>query len=99
MKALEFQTTDSDIEKNPAFLAACREAIERVAELAPSDGSIRVIIANVGNQIRVKFKMQSSRLRFSYQSLAKSPFMALEAAAKEAQATVRKWSVSRWTQA
>lgn len=95
MKNVEFQTNDHNVQNDSAFLGACREALERISDKAPSDHNVRIIVGHDGSRFKIRVRLRAADLKFSHQGSAMSPFMALDAAMDEAIGAVKKWSLSR----
>ncbi len=73
----------------------CKKGVDRISELGPSDNDIKLSLKRLDQKFLVTIKMFSMGLVFNLQSTARSPFMAVESAMKEALLKVQKWSATR----
>ena len=87
--------TDPNFANNPELVQACKEAMEKISEMGPSDNDVKLILDVKGNEFIATVKMASVGLAFTLQSIAQSPFMAVESATKAAISKVNKWSMTR----
>lgn len=81
------QTTYEELAK------ACNTALEKISELGPADNDLILVVKQVGTQFSVNLKMAATGLMFTLQSLAQSPFMALEDCMRDALTQIEKWSL------
>lgn len=95
MNNLEIYTQALGINEDEKFITTCNQALARIAELAPSDGNISMIVNHDGSHFVVSMKEASMNLSFSLVSKAKSPFMAVEGALKDALERVHLWSATK----
>lgn len=73
----------------------CREILETIEDLAPSDNNVLLSIEQQGQKFVAQIKVVSRELTFKLDSVASSSFMAVETALKEALYKVNKWSMMR----
>lgn len=73
----------------------CREVLETLEDLAPSDNNVLLSIEQQGQKFVANIGVVSRDLTFNLQSAASSAFMAVESALKEALFKVNKWSAMR----
>lgn len=73
----------------------CREILETIEDLAPSDNNVLLSIEQQGQKFVANIGVVSRDLTFNLQSGASSAFMAVETALKEALFRVNKWSAMR----
>lgn len=73
----------------------CREILETIEDLAPSDNNVLLSIEKQGQKFVAQIGVVSRDLTFNLQSAASSAFMAVESAMKEALFKVNKWSTMR----
>lgn len=67
----------------------------RISETAPSDNDLEVLIQNQGDLCLVSIRLLSKNLNILEESLAKSPLVAIEMAAKKVLDKVMAWSELR----
>ncbi len=77
------------------LLNRCREILETIEDLAPSDNNVLLSIEKQGQKFVAQIKVVSRELSFKLESAASSSFMAVESALKEALYKVNKWSMMR----
>lgn len=73
----------------------CKKGLERISEQAPSDNDVKLSLRHLDQNFIATIKLASLGLMFTLQASARSPFMAVESAMKEALAKVQKWSATR----
>lgn len=73
----------------------CREILETIEDLAPSDNNVLLSIEQQGQKFVAQIRVVSRELTFKLDSAASSSFMAVETALKEALYKVNKWSMMR----
>ncbi len=78
-----------------SFLAQAQEAFDKILLRAPSDGAVSMNADVEGNLFRTSIKVAAADLRFTLARTARSPFMALEYAVKEALDKIHVWSLLR----
>lgn len=77
------------------LVGRCREIMETIEDLAPSDNNVLLSIEQQGQKFVANIGVVSRDLTFNLQSAASSAFMAVETAMKEALFKVNKWSAMR----
>lgn len=78
-----------------SFVSQCQDAFDKIMRRAPSDGSVSMDADVEGNLFKTSIKLASGDLRFTLARTARSPFMALESAVKEALEKIQIWSLLR----
>lgn len=95
MNNLEIYTQVLGVNEDEQFINTCNQALARIAELAPSDSNVTMIVNHDGSHFVVSLKEAAFNLSFALVSKAKSPFMAVEGVLKEALDRVHLWSATK----
>ncbi|MEK2689942.1 hypothetical protein [Bdellovibrio sp. GT3] len=95
MTNVELKTDKIALPEKDQLLISCGRILERLTATAPSDSSISMSIDSRGADFMVDVGIVSGELRFSISADAKSPFIALEKASKEASERIKKWSATK----
>lgn len=95
MNNLEIYTQVLGVHEDEQFVTTCNQSLARIAEIAPSDSNVSMIVNHDGNYFIASCRLASMNLHFSIVAKAKSPYMAVESAMKEALDRVHLWSATK----
>ncbi len=95
MNNLEIDTQVLGVDQEEQFVTTCNQALARIAELAPSDSNVSMIVNHDGIHFVAGLRLASCNLSFSIVEKAKSPYMAVESVMKDGLDRVHLWSATK----
>lgn len=92
---LTIESAPENLLNQGEFVTHCKTCLRRLADKAPSDSHLTMKIHHEGNGYTVDLRLASNLLNFEEITNARSPFMAVEKALKEAFDRVQTWSAAK----